>query len=108
MQHREGASPMVAAVIEQKKNVIAALCREYRVRALWVFGSAVTDAFDPDRSDIDMLVDLGEYDDMVHRRFFGLLQALEALFKRSVDLVTVRSLDNPYFREELEETRVLV
>lgn len=99
---------MVANIIEQKKDEIAALCRQYRVRALWVFGSAVTDAFDPERSDLDFLVDLGDYDEMVHRRFFGLLHELERLLGRQVDLLTVRSIDNPYFEEELQATRMLL
>lgn len=51
---------MVPDVIEQKKNEIAALCREYRVRAHWLFGSAVTVAWDPATSNFDFLVDLGD------------------------------------------------
>lgn len=99
---------MVANSIEEKKDEIAALCREYGVRALWVFGSATTDRFDPATSDIDFLVDLGEYEVAIARRYSGLLHALEAALGRSVDLITVRSTMNPYFREELEETKVLV
>ena len=99
---------MVAEIIEQNLEQIAALCRRHRVRALWVFGSAATGAFDPQSSDIDLLVDLGTYDPLVHRRFFGLLHALEALLERPVDLLTVQSIDNPDFMDELEETRVLV
>jgi uncharacterized protein len=96
---------MVAPIIDDNRDAIAALCRKYRVKALWVFGSAATDAFDHGRSDIDLLVDLGEYDDQVHRRFFGLQHDVEALTGRPVDLITVNSIENPYFREEVLETR---
>jgi predicted nucleotidyltransferase len=99
---------MVADIITKNKDEIAALCRKHSVCSLWVFGSAATGAFDPETSDIDVLVDLGEYDDRVHRRFFGLLRDLEELMGRSVDLLTVKSIDNPYFMEELEETRRLI
>jgi hypothetical protein len=99
---------MVAEIIEQNKDEIGALCRKHGVRALWVFGSAVTAAFDPQSSDVDFLVDLGEYDDVVHRRFFGLLEGLEELTGRPVDLLTVKSIENPYLAEELKETRKLV
>lgn len=99
---------MVAEIITQKKDEIAALCRKHHVRALWVFGSAVTESFDPQTSDIDFLVDLGAYDDLVHRRFFGLLSDLEELVGRSVDLLTIKSIDNPYFLEEIQETRRLI
>lgn len=99
---------MVAAIIEQKKDEIAALCRTYRIRALWVFGSAVTDAFDPETSDLDFLVDLGAYDDDVARRYVGLANGLEALLGRDVDLVSVGGLTKPRFREAVERTRVLI
>ncbi len=99
---------MVAAIIEQRKDEIAALCRKHRVRALWVFGSEATDAFDPETSDLDFLVDLGEYDQFVHRRFLALLHDLEDLTGLPVDLRTVRSVGNPNFMEELKETRELV
>ncbi len=48
---------MLAAIIEDNRDAIAALCRKHRVRALWVFGSATTEAWDPASSDIDFLVD---------------------------------------------------
>jgi len=99
---------MVPEIIEQKKSEIAALCRTYRIRALWLFGSAVTGAWNPATSDFDFLVDLGEYDPNVHRRFFGLIHALEDLLGNPVDMITVASIGNPYFRQELHETRVLL
>jgi predicted nucleotidyltransferase len=50
---------MVAEIITQHTDEIAALCRMYRVRRLYLFGSATTDQFDPETSDFDFLVDLG-------------------------------------------------
>ena len=40
--------------------------------------------------------------------YFGLAEALEQLFGRRVDLLTERSVRNPYFREVIEATRQLV
>lgn len=99
---------MVVEIVERKKSEIADLCRKHRVRALWIFGSATTDAWDPETSDIDFLVDLGEYDAQVHRRFFGLLHDLEDLTSRAVDLLTVNAIENPYFRDEIDATKVLL
>lgn len=99
---------MVADVVEQKKQEIMALCRMHRVRTLWVFGSVTTDTWNPETSDLDFLVDLGEHDPHVHRRFFGLMHDLEELTGRPVDLLTVNSIDNPYFREEIDATKALV
>ncbi|MGN6592139.1 MAG: hypothetical protein ACTHJX_04495 [Terriglobales bacterium] len=39
---------------------------------------------------------------------FGLLEKLEALFQRHVDLVSERPFANPYFRQSVEATRTPV
>lgn len=97
---------MVADIIIEKRDEIAALCRKYRIRALWLFGSATGDQFDPTTSDLDFLVDLGEYENTIVYRYLDLAGALEALLGRKVDLVTVRSVRSPLFRKAIEETRV--
>ncbi len=99
---------MVVAVIEEKKDEIAALCREYGVRSLWVFGSATTDRFDPETSDIDFLVDLGEFSSDYGARYFDFRRTLGALFERDVDLQTVAGLRHGWFRDEVVSTRVRV
>ena len=37
------------------RQAVAATCRAYHVESLDLFGSAVTDRFDPDRSDVDLV-----------------------------------------------------
>ena len=97
------------ADIEQKQNAVADLCRRFHVERLYLFGSGTTDKFDPARSDLDFVVvfkplPIVGYADA----YFGLAHALENLFGRKVDLITERSIRNPYFKEEIEETRHLV
>lgn len=92
------------ALIEDNREAIAALCRAHGVRRLAVFGSAATGTFDPDRSDVDFLVDLGEYDDRVGRRYMRLIVGLEELLGRRVDVVTVRAVKSEWFKRELDET----
>ena len=46
------------AVVEDKREAIAALCRKYGVVRLFVFGSALRDDFRPGESDVDLLVEL--------------------------------------------------
>nr|NIT57867.1 hypothetical protein [Fodinibius sp.]NIV15274.1 hypothetical protein [Fodinibius sp.]NIY26449.1 hypothetical protein [Fodinibius sp.] len=41
-------------------------------------------------------------------RYFGLKEALERLFQRSVDLVDVKAIKNPYFRQAIEKDKVIV
>jgi predicted nucleotidyltransferase len=94
------------AVIDNRRDEVAALCRRVGVRQLDLFGSAVRDDFDPERSDLDFLV---EFDPLPPARYadayFALKEGLEALFGRSVDLVTPSSLANPYFRDQIVAER---
>ncbi len=87
---------------------VRAICARYQVQALYIFGSAVQGTFDPAASDLDFMVDLGEYGTDVATRFFDLLWALEALLERDVDLITVRSRGDAAFLAEVEATRVAV
>jgi predicted nucleotidyltransferase len=99
---------MVAAAITTHQAEIEELCKRFGVRTLYVFGSAVRDAL-TDESDLDFLV---EFDNPVvpgyADRYFGLSESLEDLFRRPVDLVVERAIRNPYFRESVEESRVLL
>ena len=97
------------AQIEEHRAELAELCRRHHVLRLAVFGSATRDDFDPQRSDLDFLVDFeslppGQYADA----FFGLLQSLERLFGRQVDLVVASAIRNPYFRQSIDQTKTLL
>ena len=95
--------------IEVCRDRIAELCRFYGVRRLEVFGSAATDAFDPQRSDVDFLIELDESGDRdLFRRYFGLKEALEHLLGRNVDLVMAGALTNRYFIDAVNKSRQLV
>lgn len=92
------------ALIEDNRDAIVDLCERYGIRRLALFGSAAKGMFDPATSDLDFIVDLGEYDPGVARRYLGLIVALEQLFGRHVDVVTVRSIQSPAFRDEVKAT----
>ncbi len=91
-------------------EAIRALCREFGVKRLEVFGSVCTDDFDPDESDIDFLVEYPEDYDFGPwiKRYFELQERLTALLGRSVDLVMVGAPKNPYFIRAMNETRQLL
>ena len=100
---------VVNQLVERKLDDLTRLCEKFRVKRLDLFGSAVSDEFDPETSDLDFLVflqemDFGEYADA----YFGLLQGLQELFDRHIDLVMDSAIKNPYFRQELEKTRMLL
>jgi uncharacterized protein len=93
------------ALVADKKDEIAALCRRLGIRRLDVFGSAVTGAFDPEKSDIDFVVDLGEYDETVGARYMDLAVELETLLGRPIDLITEPSIRDPFFRVAIDDQR---
>jgi len=67
-----------------------------------------TDKFN-ENSDIDLLISfdnlsIDEYTD----NYFDLHYKLENLFKREIDLLTDKSLSNPYFIQSLEQTKQLI
>ncbi|MGA3397797.1 MAG: nucleotidyltransferase domain-containing protein [Acetobacteraceae bacterium] len=91
-------------LIEARRAEIADLCRRFHVRRLEVFGSAArgTD-FDPDRSDVDLLV---TYEPDVPApnltEYFDLTEQLTALLGRPVDLVMSGAVRNPFIRADIE------
>lgn len=93
-------------VVVAKRSEIEALCRRHHVHRLELFGSAAGASFDADRSDLDFLVTFGELAPGQHAdAYFGLLEGLEALFARPVDLVSAKQFANPYFRQAVDATR---
>ncbi len=87
---------------------IEALCRVHNVRYLFAFGSVCTDQFN-ENSDIDLLIslnpmDYGDYADT----FFTLADKFENLFQRPVDLITDKSLSNPYFIDSVNRTKTQI
>ena len=76
------------AEIKQHQAELEALCRRYDVRRLELFGSASTGNYRPD-SDLDFLVEFQSPVTGYADRYFGLMESLQQLFGRPVDLVAV-------------------
>jgi uncharacterized protein len=91
--------------VEERRPALAELCRQYRVHNLQLFGSAATGAFAPATSDLDFVAEFADTQAADYAdRYFDFSEALERLFKRPVDVITKRSIRNPYFRAEVERT----
>ena len=94
-------------IIQDHLDELVALCKEFGVERLEVFGSVVTDTFDPLLSDIDFLVtyppdyDYGPW----MGRVTELRERLSDLFRRRVDLVIAKEFKNPYFQRSVDESR---
>lgn len=99
---------IMASVLDSHLDDIPGLCRRYGVARLELFGSAAGEGFDPERSDLDFLVEFNADSSRLFDRYFGLKESLEALYGRRVDLVSTGSLRNPYFIEAINRSRQLV
>lgn len=87
---------------------ITAYCKTYKVKELYAIGSVVSDRFSED-SDIDLLIEfkqlpIDEYTD----NYFILHKLFRNIFDRKIDLITNRSLSNPFFIKSIEDSKQLL
>ncbi|MBL4586724.1 MAG: nucleotidyltransferase domain-containing protein [Flavobacteriales bacterium] len=93
-------------VFEGKRQSIEQMCTENKVRSLFVFGSAVRNELTED-SDIDLLVDIESTDPFEYTdNYFNLLEQLQKLLKRPIDLLESRGLKNRFLKAEIDKTKV--
>jgi len=90
------------------KAILQALCRTHGVERLALFGSATSETFDAASSDLDFIVRFADTSPGYAYRYLDFAEALEELFGRDIDLVTERSISNPYFRKTFDSTREVV
>ena len=95
-------------IINDNIDEIRTLCLNHNVKSLFAFGSVCTDRFD-NSSDIDLLIsfkamDFGDYAD----NYFLIVDKFEEVFKRPVDLITDKSLSNPFFIDSVNQTKTLI
>lgn len=96
--------------IETNLPLIVKLCREFGVERLELFGSAATEEFDPERSDVDFLVFYPDGYDFGHwlARFQEFQAALASAVGKDVDLVMESALKNRWFEREAAKTRLVI
>lgn len=98
-------------LITKHREAIKALCRQYGIRRLEVFGSAARgDDFDPNRSDVDFLleIDPNRTPAFSMKDYLDFQDALSQLLGCPVDLVVADSVRNPYVRADIERSREVV
>lgn len=79
------------------REAIAVACRAHGVQRLRLFGSATSGRFDPERSDVDVLVEFMPGARDPFDAYFGLKEDLERLLEREVDVVMADAVRNPHF-----------
>jgi hypothetical protein len=98
----------IVNLIEKNIDTVRDLCSKHSVGKLFAVGSILTDQFQKN-SDIDFIVDfqgvdLYDYAD----NYFDLKFSLEKLFKRDVDLLEDKAINNPYLRQSLDLSKQLI
>jgi len=95
-------------IITEKLDDLKTLCKIYDVKTMYVFGSVCTAKFD-DRSDIDFLISFENIPfDQYTDNYFDLHYKLQDLFGRDIDLLTDKSLSNPYFIQSVNKNKQLI
>jgi len=91
-------------------NAISDFCKQHQVAKFFLFGSILRDNFD-ENSDVDVLVDT-KGRALKFREECRMLDTLEAMFGRKVDLLTKDAVDspsmNPYLKASITSTARLV
>ncbi len=95
--------------ITNRESELEEICRRFRVRQLFGFGSSIRMDFEPEKSDVDLLVRIDISDPLEKgEALLGLWDALEAYFQRKVDLLTPDSLRNPVLMASIEKNKHLI
>ena len=95
-------------LFEQYKNDIPALCKNYRVKSLYAFGSVLTKQFSQN-SDIDLIVEFDNIDVSSYAdNYFNFKFSLEDIFNRHIDLLEEKAITNPYFKKAISQNRQLI
>jgi len=97
-------------VVRSHSRQLTELCRQHNVKYMGLFGSALNEKdFDPQRSDIDFLVEFFPLEPRRHAKFyFGLLEKLQDLFGCNIDLVEMKAIKNPYLMESVDKSRIQI
>ena len=99
-------------LIELNIGKIAELCKKYKVKRLFVFGSILTEKFNAE-SDVDFSVDF-DRESIENEKldwadiFFDLIDELQIVLGRKVDLVVDSNVTNSYFKKQLDATKRLI
>jgi len=84
------------------------LCNTHGVRSLFAFGSIVSGKLNSD-SDIDLVVDIDNTDPITYSdNYFDLKFQLESILERQIDLLESNSIKNPFLKQQIDNTKVLV
>ena len=94
-------------LINNNANELRNICVKHNVSSLYLFGSAAKGNFKSE-SDLDFLVQFNDKINLLDYadNFFSMMEELEKLYGRKIDLLTVTSLKNPILKKEIGNTQI--
>ena len=95
--------------IQMKLADFLTLCKSHDVKNIYAFGSAITENFNDESSDIDLLIEIDTLDPIERgENLIDIWDKLEDFFQRKVDLLTLSSIKNPILKKNIEDTKILL
>lgn len=97
---------MVKILADKLKEIIV-ICKKHNIDSIAVFGSAARNETNKN-SDIDFLVKFSNEINVLDYadNYFSVLEKLEKLIGKKVDLVSVKSLKNPILISEINNSKI--
>lgn len=96
-------------IIAEKLTEFLSICKSHEVKSIHAFGSATTENFNEETSDIDLLIEIDNDDPIVRgENLMSLWDKLELFFQRKVDLLTNASIRNPILKKSIENSKILI
>jgi hypothetical protein len=94
-------------LIEDRLMEISALCQEHNVQSMSLFGSAAKGTA-KENSDLDFLIQFSDDIELLDYadNYFSLLEKLEKLMGKKIDLVSKKSLKNPVLIKEIDRSKI--
>jgi len=96
-------------IIELKFDKLIEICNRNEVNRIYAFGSVVSNHFDPEKSDLDFVVEMNEMPPLTRgEKLIALWEELEDLFGKKVDLISDLPIKNPYLSSSINSTKRLI
>jgi predicted nucleotidyltransferase len=89
------------------KKKIENFCHKWKVSEMSLFGSVLSKEFRPD-SDVDVLVSFKDNAGWGLFDFVDMLDELEGIFSRKVDMVEKEALRNPFRRQRILDSKEVI
>lgn len=93
--------------IEEKLPQIKNIFSKYGAKSAFLFGSAATNKFHKN-SDVDFLYTFSNEMDYeaYSNNYFSILNELEILLEKQIDLIAEKTLRNPFLIESINESKI--